>query len=82
MWKNVHPQRWDSNPQPLKHESSPITTRPGLINIFNWFVISQGSIECTSFYLAKLFQFFPPNFLSNLIIIWQMMMMDAQAGRN
>ena len=21
---------WDSNPQPLEHESSPITTRPGL----------------------------------------------------
>ena len=24
--------RWDSNPRPLKHESSPITTRPGLPN--------------------------------------------------
>ena len=23
-------QRWDSNPWPFKHESSPITTRPGL----------------------------------------------------
>ena len=23
--------RWDSNPQPFKHESSPITTRPGLL---------------------------------------------------
>ena len=22
--------RWDSNPRPFKHESSPITTRPGL----------------------------------------------------
>ena len=24
---------WDSNPQPLKHESSPTTTRPGLLQL-------------------------------------------------
>ena len=24
-------QYWDSNPRPLEHESSPITTRPGLL---------------------------------------------------
>ena len=32
--KNVSPssiQRRDSNPLPLEHESSPITTRPGLL---------------------------------------------------
>ena len=23
-------KHWDSNPRPLKHESSPLTTRPGL----------------------------------------------------
>ena len=28
-------RRWDSNPQPLEHESSPITTRPGLPPHFN-----------------------------------------------
>ena len=28
---------WDSNPQPLKHESSPITTRPGLPPNSNYF---------------------------------------------
>ena len=26
---------WDSNPQPLEHESSPVTTRPGLPPIHN-----------------------------------------------
>ena len=26
---------WDSNPQPLKHESSPITTRTGLCKVSN-----------------------------------------------
>ena len=33
MWKKSCPsciRAWDSNPQPFKHESSPITTRPGL----------------------------------------------------
>ena len=32
-WKNVNPssiRHRDSNPRPFKHESSPITTRPGL----------------------------------------------------
>ena len=31
MWKNDMPiQHQESNPQPSKHESPPITTRPGL----------------------------------------------------
>ena len=33
MWKNINPssiRRRDSNPRPFEHESSPITTRPGL----------------------------------------------------
>ena len=29
--------RWDSNPRPLKHELSPITTRPGLLPYLNIF---------------------------------------------
>ena len=34
MWKNVNPSsiwRWDSNPRPFEHKSSPITTRPWLL---------------------------------------------------
>ena len=27
---NVKKRRWDLNPHPFEHESSPITTRPGL----------------------------------------------------
>ena len=39
-------QHWDSNPWPFKHESSPITTRPGLPPcepLFYFLVFSQSS---------------------------------------
>ena len=39
MWKNVHPvfRAGNWNPQPSDHESSPITTRPGLFELGNIF---------------------------------------------
>ena len=41
---------WDSNPQPLEHESPPITTRPGLppkIYFFFTFVRCFSSLSCS-----------------------------------
>ena len=44
MWKYVISfsiQRWDLNPRPLKHESSPQTTRPGPLPSFvNYFLLN------------------------------------------
>ena len=41
--------RWDSNPQPLKHESSPITTRPWLPpSIYHFF-----PFLCLSFFHSQ-----------------------------
>ena len=35
---------WDSNPQPLEHESPPITTGPGLVGKYRWYQLIWSQI--------------------------------------
>ena len=70
MWKNVSIRCRDSNPRPFEHESSPITTRPGLPPNFPFlvrhlFVFYSGP---TNVVISALFQttdslFFPMHLL-------------------
>ena len=50
--KNVHP--WESNPRPSKRESPPITTRPGLLPQFFYFLFPFGNPSYVYLYLRFL----------------------------
>ena len=50
---------WVMNPQPLKHESSHLTARPGPLHFINFFVISHADDHhiLLCFYLDKYLSF-------------------------
>ena len=53
-------QRWDSNPRPYKHESSPITTRPGLPPMMLLVFIANHLLRYIMFHFGSFFKLANP----------------------
>ena len=74
-------QRSDSNPQPFKHESSPITTSPGLpLPVKNVFVKNPSFLKRPKRCWHLFTESFPPSSFTKRLLLHFKLMMGLQSS--